>query len=817
MQKWLSPDKCSATGNKGGPGCRELINEQDDVFYEPEFNPQRRDDWLEVEYDNIESSDPKLYLVVRKQHFYTTYFDYMVHIMGEDKYPVFSSISDWPGIKTITKKWWRDDLKMQVEVWDGNSWRRQGTISAGRHMPGSGADDFLVSLENLTPESKKLKARLRFTTGSFGIDYVALDDSPDPEIEAKKKEPRDLSFNGRPVDNFDHKLHKGDTIEATYDCDPGEELFFSISGYYNPKEFIPEREKDGLSAWSEYFMFFLGGKDHVVETAARKGLYKQAKSLNDFSTSELREQQEICSVAYLVFLELILVLLSLILLLSGVGGKKVVGIIFLSGTIIIILLITHLSLVRAGGTCSGTLDCAPLGEVECTTCGQCSWSPPSCSGSISDCSTFDNQTLCQDDCGCNWEPGSCYDDPEASSCSGLGSEGECLEQSGCSWSSGIYPTSTPAITPAGSFSAPGVETWDGFSESATKNGGEIYYQLSSDNGSTWQYWDGASWSPAGEGEYNTAGVVNDHISGFNTGSGQIKFRAFLESDGSQQVELDNVSISYSGADPVWEFFPWDVGPGEESPGGVRQETGGNPGGYAEISVPQTNNDEIGGYWQQSFTNYEQDPAGTSLTFDHRTIDYNDVPDVSELRIYIDTASGEPVNRVGSSINIDSESGWIEDVTIDPSSAITATGTYYLKLAYWVETPGGNPGPYTVGFDNVDLDLGSGEHPRSGQLVSSAYDTGTSSAIQAIEWSEEVPENCDVQFQIKTAPTRAGLDTAEWSGPDGVDGDETDYFGSPDGHILSTDHNGDRWIRYKTFLFGDGYETPVLREVNLNYK
>lgn len=814
MQKWMAPDECSSSN---GGDCKDLIQEHDSTFYEPEFDPEKRDDWLEVEYKNIDSENPKLYLVARKQHFYTTYFDYMVHIMGEERYPTFSGISDWPVINEVTNNWWEENLKMQVEVWNGQSWEKQGSISAGHHMPGSGADDFLVSLKDLTPESKKLKARLRFTTGSFGIDYIALDDSPDPEMKVETKKPQDLSFNGQPVDNFNHKLHKGDTIVATYDCQESEDLFFSISGYYQPKKFIKEREKDIVSAWSEYLMFFLGGKDYVVETAARKGLYKEARSLEDFSEEELRRQKEISSVAYAVFAEIILVLVSLVLLLSGVTRKKVVGIVFVAGTVVIILFVSGLALVNASGSCGGSLDCGPLGEVECTTCGQCTWSDPSCSGSIDDCSSFGTQALCQDDCGCSWDPANCYDDPEAVSCSDVGNESECSEQSGCSWVSGSYPTTTPAITPVGSFSASGIETWDGFSESAVKNGGEIYYQLSSDNGSTWQYWNGSNWAEAGSGDHNIASVVDSRISSFDTSNNRIKFRAFLASDGSQQVELDNVSISYSGADSVWEFFAWDVGPGEETPGGTRQETGGNPGGYAEITIPQSNNDEIGGYWQQSFTNYENNPANTALELDYRAIDHNGTPDISELRVYIDTSGGEPVNQVGSSINIDSESDWIENISLDPSSAITATGTYYLKLAYWVETPGGGQGPFAVGFDNVDLDLGSGEHPKSGQLVSSDYDTGTSSAIQALEWNEDMFADCDIQVQIKTADTQSGLASAEWSGPDGVDGDETDYFSSPDGHILSTDHNGDRWLRYKTFLFGDGYNSPVLEEINLNYK
>lgn len=90
-----------------------------------------------------------------------------------------------------------------------------------------------------------------------------------------------------------------------------------------------------------------------------------------------------------------------------------------------------------------------------------------------------------------------------------------------------------------------------FTEVATKTGSGIQYQISSDDGVTWEYWNGSSWATITasqtdswyyDNESNTAAVVNTNISSFDA-SGTFKFRAFLHSDdGSQSPSLDYVEI-----------------------------------------------------------------------------------------------------------------------------------------------------------------------------------------------------------------------------------------------------------------------------------
>lgn len=105
-----------------------------------------------------------------------------------------------------------------------------------------------------------------------------------------------------------------------------------------------------------------------------------------------------------------------------------------------------------------------------------------------------------------------------------------------------YPTDSPSINPNSSFTPSSVSFWSAFTETASKDGGEIYYQLSDDNGATWYYWDGVGWAAAGSSDYSTATEINANITTFPISAGQILFKAFLESDGSQFVQLDEITI-----------------------------------------------------------------------------------------------------------------------------------------------------------------------------------------------------------------------------------------------------------------------------------
>ena len=101
-----------------------------------------------------------------------------------------------------------------------------------------------------------------------------------------------------------------------------------------------------------------------------------------------------------------------------------------------------------------------------------------------------------------------------------------------------------SIYPVSSLKASNVIRWTGFTEIANKNGGNIYYQLSDDDGQTWYYWDGLSWAEAGKHDYNEAATIDSRIKSFQAGNGQIKFKAFFINDHSEQIQLIDLSFSY---------------------------------------------------------------------------------------------------------------------------------------------------------------------------------------------------------------------------------------------------------------------------------
>lgn len=119
-----------------------------------------------------------------------------------------------------------------------------------------------------------------------------------------------------------------------------------------------------------------------------------------------------------------------------------------------------------------------------------------------------------------------------------------------------YSTNNPAVENANSVLFPGKLTM--FSHiMATNNDATVRYQISGDNGMTWYFWPSFTNNWVNEALYgggwdcaNPVGTINVNISSFyrqlyeKTGA-NIKWRAFLHSQGSDQVAVDSVSVGYS--------------------------------------------------------------------------------------------------------------------------------------------------------------------------------------------------------------------------------------------------------------------------------
>lgn len=114
--------------------------------------------------------------------------------------------------------------------------------------------------------------------------------------------------------------------------------------------------------------------------------------------------------------------------------------------------------------------------------------------------------------------------------------------SGASFIGDRYATDLPTIEPNDAYEPVAVASWKNFTESATKNSGEIYYQISNNNGANWYYWNGTAWVEAVGAQYNTATTIDTNINEFPTGTRQFKWKAFLSSNGSQAITLTNVTL-----------------------------------------------------------------------------------------------------------------------------------------------------------------------------------------------------------------------------------------------------------------------------------
>ena len=109
----------------------------------------------------------------------------------------------------------------------------------------------------------------------------------------------------------------------------------------------------------------------------------------------------------------------------------------------------------------------------------------------------------------------------------------------------------------------------------------------------------------------------------------------------------------------------------------------------------------------------------------------------------------------------------------------------------------------------------------GSYESPNLDFGASSTISIVSWTEHIRKSGQtVRLQIKTAPDAGGVPgvfSATWSGPDGdEDGDETDFFTQLAGELINPSHAGDRFLKFRVFLNGDGTDTPFVHDVTFTY-
>lgn len=116
----------------------------------------------------------------------------------------------------------------------------------------------------------------------------------------------------------------------------------------------------------------------------------------------------------------------------------------------------------------------------------------------------------------------------------------------------VYSTTNPTVdlTTAiiASVSGQAITAYTSFNATITAAGSDaVAFNLSTDNGSTWKYWDGAAWSASsGYSQSNSGAVVNTNIGALTPTVAGLKYRVFLHSNNGQtSPNIDNLIIGYN--------------------------------------------------------------------------------------------------------------------------------------------------------------------------------------------------------------------------------------------------------------------------------
>ena len=126
-----------------------------------------------------------------------------------------------------------------------------------------------------------------------------------------------------------------------------------------------------------------------------------------------------------------------------------------------------------------------------------------------------------------------------------------------SFQSTPYSTGYETVTLASAVHTSGVKKWDSFvtDEDAP---GSITYRLSSNGGSTWQYWSGSAWATSsGYAQSNDASTISTNIPTFPAGSGGLLWQAIFLGNGNELVRLNSVTLTATAdlVAPAWPGTP----------------------------------------------------------------------------------------------------------------------------------------------------------------------------------------------------------------------------------------------------------------------
>ncbi len=173
---------------------------------------------------------------------------------------------------------------------------------------------------------------------------------------------------------------------------------------------------------------------------------------------------------------------------------------------------------------------------------------------------------------------------------------------------------------------------------SNNNEGSIKYQVSNDGGTTWKYFDGSSWQMTSSNDgsnTNTEAEINNHITTLADDGGSFNCRAFLISNGSQKVELDQINVTYTLSYDILGTAWYD-----ENGDGVMDVT--EVTGLQDITVKLINDTNHNGVYDLGETVFKQTTTSPNGTYKFEKVFDGDYVIVID---FLDPAlNNDPVNN-----------------------------------------------------------------------------------------------------------------------------------------------------------------------------
>jgi hypothetical protein len=118
---------------------------------------------------------------------------------------------------------------------------------------------------------------------------------------------------------------------------------------------------------------------------------------------------------------------------------------------------------------------------------------------------------------------------------------------------------------------------------------------------------------------------------------------------------------------------------------------------------------------------------------------------------------------------------------------------------------------SVGSPTLELHAPGLSYVTDGIFISAPISIGEHSGFQSISWTEVLPTDTDVEIDLRSASTEAGLSSASWTGVSGVGS----VFTTSTGETIHTSHGTDPFVQYRaTLSTTDTTTTPAVSGVTI---